>query len=56
MTALPRVVRIISNKLVTMDFKQYTAFNVVGMPQRIEGAFTDPEDNVVWQITLTRLN
>lgn len=53
---MPLIARLIANKLINSEFTQYRAFNVVGLPQRIEGAFTDPNDNVVWQVTLTRLN
>lgn len=53
---IPRIARIIANKLIGMDFRQYSAFRVEGMPQYIVGEFTDPEDNVVWRVQLTRLN
>lgn len=53
---MPLIARLIGNKLIAMGFTQRTAFRVEGMPQAIVGEYTDPNDNVVWQITLQRLN
>lgn len=53
---MPRIAVMITNLLRGLSFQEYRAFGVEGMPQVIRGAFTDPHDNVVWEVTLRRLN
>jgi hypothetical protein len=53
---VPLIVRLIANKLISMEFRQYSAFRVEGMPQAIVGEFVDPHDKVAWRVTVQRIN